>query len=166
MSAPAVLRGWTPVRVRRSGARMIAWSVAERVAIAVGEPRKHDRVLTEPFERLEHARILESKPFGRRRPVRHRDAVRHVGEGEAEGRGAAARRGKRGRHRIQGREGDHRAHPSQERASRDVLARHNHGWPFSVTLRDWNGRLFTISRTRPENRYSCRGRRPAIRATV
>ena len=149
-------------QVRRSRARMIAWSVAERVAVAVGESRKHDRVLTEPFERLEHARILESKPFGRRRPVRHRDAVRHVGEGEAEGRGADARRGKRGRHRIQGREGDHRPHPSQERAPRDVLARHNHGMaahfavglhthaaylvlagpavspaaPFSVTLRD------------------------------
>ena len=172
-------------QVRRAGARVVAGTVAERVAVAVREPGEHERVLAELLERLQDARVLERSSGGRRRPVGHDDAVGHVGEGHPHRRlrepaGAASagviassmgsataapmpfRNVRRGRCLrvtimalalligfVPGRSCAclgpvHRS--VAELVDDGLVAR---GRP--TRRRDWNGRLLTISSTRPEN---------------
>ena len=182
--------------IRGARTRVVAGSVAERVAVPVREAGQHDGVLAERLERLHDPRELEPEALPLRRPVDHRDAVGHVGEAKAERRLAEPRgRGKGGRHCVQHRQRDGRPHALQEGAPVQMFARDDHGAPLLVArlscsrrrpavarrlargahrcrvdppfpvarrdvrfaglaaigLRDRNGRLLTISRTRLEN---------------
>ncbi len=155
------------------GAGVIARTIAERVAVPLRQARQHHGVGAELLERFQHARVLERRARGLRRPVGHRDAVRHVGERHAERRlahhaliGAAAKAGV-----IASSIGSATTAPMPRRNVRRgrCLPRHDHdplllpvcpvvdaavGPLSSVSTgrRDWNGRLLTISITRPENR--------------
>ena len=112
----------------RAGTGVVARPVAERVAVLVLEAGQHQHPILHRRERLEDARQLEGRAFGRRRPLLHRHAVGHVGEGEPERRRrlAPGRRGQRRRHRVQGRQRDHRAQAAQDRPSGEVLAGDDH----------------------------------------
>ena len=69
--APAVFRGWQPVR-KADEAR--AWSpaaVAVGPGLVAGQAAEDEQVVAERGQRLEDGRQLEVGPFGRRRPVGH-----------------------------------------------------------------------------------------------
>ena len=126
-----------------------------------------DASLPERLERFHDPRELEARPGALRRPVHHRDAVRHVSESEPNRARLEARRGKRRRHRIENGKCDDRSHSLEEASARQVHSRNDHGvLAIVAALRDWKGRLLTISRISPENRYSCSVSRLTIPLTV
>ena len=141
-------------QVGRGGTGMVAGTVAERGAVPMPEAREDQRVLAERLERLHHPRVLEPGAGRRRGPLIHRDAVGHVRECQPDRRFDDVRRaGECGRHRIEHRQRDDGPHSLEERAARHVSARDDHGVaaPVGTALRDWKGRLLTISRTSAEN---------------
>ena len=156
---------------------MVAGAVAEGQAVAVRQAGEHEHVVPERRQRLQHARQLEARAGALRRPVGHRDAVGDVDEGQALGGRLSGRRlaalAKRRCHGVEHRQGDGRAEAPKEGAARQVpVEPDDRSASLPVTLlscrrvalrrRIWNGKLFTISSTRPENRYSCGGSRLAM----
>ena len=101
-------------------------------------------------------------------PVRHRDAVGHVGEAEANRTSLGAHGANAGVMASSIGQRDDGPHSLEKASARQVCARNNHGVVLAVlaALRDWKGRLLTISRISPENRYSCSGSRLTIPLTV
>ena len=145
--------------VRRGGARVVAGAVAERHAVLLRQAGEHEHVVLVRGQRLEHRRQLEARAGALRRPAGHRHAVGHVREDQALRAAGRCGLGERRRHGVEHRQGDGRAEAAQERASRQVRAGDDHGavTPAGAARRIWNGKLFTISSTRPENAYSCCG---------
>ncbi len=141
-------------QVGRGGTGMVARTVTKRGAIPMPEARKDQGVLAERLERLHHPRVLEPGAGRRRGPLIHRDPVGDVRECQPDRRfGDVRRAGECGRHRIEHRQRDDGPHSLEERAARHVSARDDHGVaaPVGAALRDWKGRLLTISRTSAEN---------------
>ena len=128
MSAPAVFRGWTPVRYDAAGPRVVAGAVAERLCrCGAPRPERTSRSFRNGSSGFRMRVNSNAAPGGLRRPVRHDDAVRDVGEAEPHGRFCARAARERGRHRVEHRQRDDGSHALAERAAREVFARDNHG---------------------------------------
>ncbi len=124
---------------------MIAGSIEQGAAGVVGEVAEHQDVVLERLERFEDARQGAELAFVVGVPIAHVDAVGHVDKRHASGGFLGGGRGEGRHHGVQERQGDGGAHTFEECTALERLACHVRHGNFSP-LRDWNGRLRTISK--------------------
>ena len=129
-------------QVEAAAAAVIARAIEQRAPGIVGQVAEHEDVVLERLQRLQDARQLGELALVVRVPVAHDDAVGHIDERHADRRFAARGAAKAGTMASRKRKRDGGAHAAQKGAPGNRLASH-HGC--CSPLRDWNGRLRTIS---------------------
>src|SRR5260370_6532387 len=67
------------------GARVVAWTIAQWLAVVIFQAREDENVILQRAKRLEDFREIERTADCIRTPVAHVDAVRYVDESHAAG---------------------------------------------------------------------------------
>ena len=123
-------------------------AAVDAVALLAVAPADHEQAIAVGLDRLQDRVDLERPTRVRLAPDGHVEAHAHIHRAEApdRGRGGEPRRGERRHHRVEQRECEGGAQPTQDRAARQVRFRDH-----SVLL-IWNGRLFVMVRISVDHR--------------